>query len=417
MSKSLFLNIGNQGVNDNLTRFLSVSGNFAANATEVNIELPIRDAGVFNNLYVYVSANTCSVDSVIDLRVNQASPGGTLTVTFGADETGIKEDTANSVTVAATDEINYRIVIPTEAGTNTITIKVMGMEFTPTASGDCVSLLSSIPVSGAFATASVTYFTVPNGQRAFELTEANYKYRIRGTFTASDFYAYVTSNTRTTDTIFGTRKNGANGSQSVTYIASETGAKQDTTNTDSLAAGDDYNYHITTSTGTGTISVLNLSSSLISAANQFVLLCGRDVGAAVNFNATAYFGCAGDLLAHATENFYKIYPRFTFTAKELGVYVSANTITTDPSVITVRDNGVNSPITVSYAAAETGLKTDTSNTAEITSVTDEIAYQLVTPNTSGTITLRWIGMMGDTSAAGPPPFPLFKRRETTLIRM
>ena len=394
MSDSQFLVASSLAIGEPLTVYVPVAGNLISNATEANTEIPIRDAGVFSNLFVYVSANAIS-SSVITFRKNRAATG--LTVTYDSSETGIKEDTTNTVTVTATDEIDYEVVTEPTTGTQTITIKVMGLKFAPTITTDCVSKMAV--VSASIIAGSVTYYFMPYGNAAETSDESRVKYRIRDTFTASDLYVYVSANARTTDTVFRTRKNGANGGQSVTYASGETGAKEDTTGTDSLIAGNDFNFSFTTSTGTQSLTLQVMSCSLINTGNKFVLLNGT--GAVVSFNTTTYCACAGRMTFNTAEINSQIYPRFTFTAKELGVYVFANTITTSATTITVRDNGSDSLMTVSYAAAETGLKLDSTNTAEITLATDEIDYKVVTPNTSGSITIMWIGMMGESAGAGP----------------
>src|SRR6185503_10503989 len=323
-----------------------------------------------------------------------------LTVSYTSTQTGIKEDTANSVSYANTDEADWQIVTGSSAGSTNIIIKEIGAQFTPTTTTDCVTFFAGANLS--FSTASTTTFIAPNGGQAVTTTEANTKYRIRAAVVAQEFNVVVSANARTTDTVFGTRKNGADGAQLVTYTSTQTGTKEDTTHTDTLAAGDDYNYFIRTLTGTGTITARIVSSSLVATNSTFFLESSdAQPGTAQSFNTTRYYAPSGDLFSsqNATEINAQYLPRFTFTAKEFGAYVSANTIATSDTVVTFRDNTADGTQTFSYAAAQTGLKNDSVHTDTITSGTDEINYKVVTPNTSGSITFMWIGSLGSTAVA------------------
>lgn len=400
MSNSFIITSANTGFSDNTTTYTGLTGLLNAATTEAIHQCAVRDAGTFSNLYTFVPTNTASVTSTITLRKSLADTS--ITVSYSSDETGIKEDTSNSVTFANTDEGGFSVAIPTEVGTNTLTIGFLGLQFSTDTATDCVTFLTSAgnQVEGA---ANQTLYRVPNGSIGSSI-EVNAKYRVRFSFTSSDFYFYINTNNRTTDTVQGTRKNGANGNQSVTFAAAETGAKEDTSNTDSLVSGDDFNYYVTFNAGTETITVRQAKTTCINTANIFPLISGAAVnnGLGVNFNTTTYAKIAGSLLqVSTTESNSQIYSRFDFTLKELVSLVSANTITTSASTVTAMDNGADSSITVSYAAAETGLKNDSTNTAAITSATDEIDYKIATPNTSGLIRFIIIGTLGETASSTP----------------
>ena len=383
-----------QNFTDAATYFTSLSGLIRAGASEAQAETPVRDGGTFSNLYVYVSANTASVTSVITLRKSQADTA--VTVSYTSDQTGVKEDTSNSVLFANTDEVDYSIVVPSEAGTNNMNIRIMSVQFAPTTTTDCIMFFMT---NGAKTvnSASTSYYLVPNGQINHSITEADSKYRIRQSFTSSDFYAYASANARTTDTVFSTRKSGGDGGQGFTYTSGQTGVKEDNSGTDSLAAGDDFCFEIVTSTGTETMTLNVISCSMISTANFFPLLTGDAAGSGIVFNSTDQFPSAGALLFTTTELRAQTLPRFDFTATEFGTYATANTIITTATPIHVRDNGANGNLTVSYDVLQTGLKNDSVNSDVFTSGSDEINYQIITPNTAGTITLTWLGVLGSTA--------------------
>lgn len=382
---------------DGSTRFSNICGQIMAVTTESQAEKPVRDAGSFSHLYIHIPSNTATVTSTVTLRKSRADTA--LTVSIGSDQTGTFQDTTNTVAFAATDEADWGVVVPAEVGTNNLTPSIIAAKFTPDTTTDTVTFLSV--ASSGYSVASTTVYMSPNGDNNGQATEADEKWRVRTTQVASDFTALVNTNGRTTNTTITTRKNGADGSMTFTYTSTQTGAKEDTVNTDSLAAGDDFNYSITTGSGTGTITFQQIGCSLISTNDVFTLLVGGQGGYGINFNSTQYIPCAGRLFhpTIGTEVAAQFLSQFDFTAKELGVYVSANTIATSDTVVTVRDNGVDSSLTVSYTAGQTGLKNDSVNTSAITGGTDELNYKVVTPNTSGTFTLRWISVLGEVGAA------------------
>lgn len=392
MSNALLVRGSQLGFVDGGTYYLAPMGSGVGTVTVTGeFEIPIRDAGTFSNLFAYATTNTASVNSTITLHKSRVDTA--LTVTYGSDQTGIKEDTANSVAFVATDEAQWEITVPAEAGTNTLTLTLIGCQFAPSTVTDCMFFLGGNGLA-TISSASSTIYS-PGGSASFG-TEVVSKVRARLAFTASDFSAYVTSNARTSDTTFTTRKNGAAGNQTFTYSAAQTGYKEDTSNTDSIAVGDDFNFANTTGTGTGNFVVRHFTCTAINTDGQFMLVSGHRAGASVVNGVTTYFGIAGGLDSNSTtEANYQIYPRFNFTAKELGVMVNTNgngTLT-----ITVRQNGESSGISVTYSAFQTGLKNDSVNTAEITLGTDEIDYELVTGALT-TCNITWMSVVGETTA-------------------
>lgn len=387
-------------VSANSSYFSPIVGTFAFNTNfEARVETPVRDAGVFSNLFAYVSANILTVTATLTLRKSQADTS--VLVTWTAGTTGLREDTTNTATFAATDEVSQQLGIPADP-THNLTIEMTGVQFAPTTTSNCVSLLGCYSAGAPISSASITTYLSPHGGLGTpDSSETNEKFRIRTASVAQDLYTYVTSNARTTDTVIKTRKNGADGGQSVTYTSGQTGVKEDTSGTDTLSAGDDYNIAVTTNAGTETMLMTMISCSLVGTNDAFVLGISYFAGnlVLVSFNLTRYFAVGGQLIPDTTETASQIWPRFTFTASELGTMVGSNTITTSPSTITLRDGGADSAVLVTYDAAVTGLKNDSSNTTVITSATDNISYKVVTPNTSGSIGFQWMSLVGTVATA------------------
>lgn len=401
MSKSLLVNYGTLGFADNTTSYQALSGLIGnSTTTENRKEMPIREAGVFSNLFTYVSSNTTLVSSTITLKKSLVA--SSVQVTYTSGQTGIKEDITNTSTFAATDEGDYRISVNNDvSGAKILTVTLIGIQFEPTNSAKCFTTMGRTNQSTIATVANTLYDFINNGQGA-DTNEAILKYRVRSSFTASNLYVFISANTKDVDINFRTRVNGANGNQIITYTSTQTGAKEDITNTDTLSAGDDFNFERdhTTSTGGTTATLQNVSVTLIGTSNIFPLVAGEGNVEAIAFNSTVYVGISSGLAEPVTtEAFTQMYPRFDFTAKELSAYVTTNTIITLGTPVTLRDNGADSSLTVSYGIAETGLKSDITNSATITSGSDEINYSIVTPNTAGSISFTWVGMLGETAAS------------------
>ena len=390
MAQSLLAGYGNEGIVDNQTTFLPIGTSIIQNTSVAQREQIVRDAGSFLNLFVYVPTNTASVTSTITLQKSTVDTA--LTVSYTSDQTGIKEDT-DSVAFLATDEINYEVTIPSEGGTNTLTISVLKIEFIPDTITNCISFLGKL--SGVFSSASTTSFMLPVGDGSYNTTENNVKLRIRETFVASNLYFYASANARTTDVVIKTRVDGGDGNQSFTYTSGQTGAKEDTSNTDSLSAGNDFNLSITTGTGTENFNLNGGAQMirLVNTLNKNALYKGLSSGFSFAANSTRYTGIGGSGLGNASEILTQFYPQFNITASELGVFVSANAGASLASTINLRDNGGVSTLIVSYLAGQTGLKNDSSNTVEISSGTDEINYEIICLDLTGGITITWIGIL------------------------
>jgi enamine deaminase RidA (YjgF/YER057c/UK114 family) len=344
-------------------------------------------------MFTYVSSNTTLVNTNITFQVNKANTS--ITVIYTSGQTGIKEDTSNTATVAATDEILWTSVVANDAsGATTITYTLFKIEFTPTTAGNTITVFGGTGNNTINAASTTRYFPI-NGGLNTAAAETSAKYRMRFAGTASNLYVHAGSNARTTNTTFGTRDTGANGTQSVTYTSGQTGTKEDTTNTDTLSVGDDFDYYVTTDTGTENLDVKVVTVQVVNTNNYFALLSALGQGSAVATGVTTYYAVAGSLISTSTtEANTQMYSQFTFTASEMVVWVSANTSTSGSCVITVRDNGAGNGLAVTYTFGQTGLLNDT-DTQEITSATDEIDYQVVNSG-NGTITFTQLGVLGST---------------------
>lgn len=404
MAKSIIANFGTFAATDNASYFIPIAGEIkfdsGVHTARETVEIPIRTPGVLRKLRVWVASNTATVTSTVTLLVNGSD--STLVVSIGADGVGTFVDSSHDVTIAANDKVCLRITVPTETGTNTLTITTCSMEFEPTDTTKTVQIFASAGDNPSLSTDSTTRHLVPGVMSlGSAVVEANLKFRIRTTCTILGLYVYVPTNARTTDTTIGVRKNGSTTSQVATFGSGITGAQEDVADTDSFAAGDDFNLQIVTSTGGGAITFAVASVEIVSTNNTFPLCIGYAQGIAHGPGTTLFSGVAGGLdLESTTEDNAEIISPFAFTASELHYFISANTNAVSAATVTLRKNGADSALVVSVAALATGLKAETSPTSVSVAADDTLSCESDNPDPAGSITRTWIGLLATTPSSG-----------------
>lgn len=331
-------------------------GTTGGNATEAFTQFKNRGAADFKNLHVVVTTNARTTPSTALLRVNGADTA--LSVTIPASTTGTFADTTNSVAVADGDLVNGALT--TGSGSGTLTISAVGLE--KSSAGQCSTRIGSF-MSGAgsaFSTASSTVY-YGCGTANGTTTESRTQARAMEGCTLSNFQVYVDANARTTSCTIGTRKNGANGGQSVTVTAGSTGLFEDTTGSDTLAAGDLFNFRITSGAGTETLTWRMMTARYVSANPNCSLLVSSAQAVALAAGATTYFAASGyGQGAGATEATHQAVMPFPGTIAKAGVYVSANASTADTTWV-MRKNGADTAVTVTVTALTTGSFVDTTH--------------------------------------------------------
>ena len=366
----------------NTTQYLTISGDDIITTTEAEVQIPIRVAGTLSNLGVRLSANTIAGNTTFTVRKNGSDTS--LVATAGASATGTFEDLTNTVSVSEGDKINIKSV--PGAATNTFTIRTITLVFTPTDASSSTQILAATGAT-TFSSASTTNYIVTNGTSAVSSTEANLKVRQSVAGTYSKFFVYVSSNSRTTDTVFKVRKNGSDTSVSVTYTSGQTGLKEDTSNSFTVASGDDVNYAITTSTGTENIIYNIVGIHFTTSVYTGTVVSGQNE--TINANVTSFIVAGGATGVTPTEAASQRKIRQSYLlVNNLHVYVSANTVSAN-STVTLRINGVDSALVATITSNTTGLFSNTSNTVLVGS-NDDISWEVTTGATGTSLAIRHI---------------------------
>lgn len=392
MSASQIIAFGAASVSGGTTRYTPAASaiSFQTASNEEFVEVPIRDAGTFSHAYVRVTANSLSGSSTVTLRKSRVDTA--LVATVGAGQTGVFEDTSNSVSFANTDEADWEVTAG--AGT-TITIAVIGAKFTPDSGSNTLSYLFLGSGGTNITVASVNRYMPLAGPTTLEADEADVKSRIGFAISSRNLTVQINTNARTTDTTFRTRKNGANGGQSVTVGSGQTGVFEDSSGSDDLAASDDLNFSVTTGTGTETMNYRRISVSMVSTAGRALFACANTTGQTFNADGTDGFLALSGILTSVTTSEINavIEPSFAFSLKGLTVLVPANTSSVS-TVVRARKDGTNGTVSVSISASQTGTFTDLSNSDSVVAG-DEINIMVDVGTGTGAIEIRNITVMAE----------------------
>lgn len=365
---------------------LSAGARISTSGTEANRQTLYRTAGTIRRLYTKILTNDHTGSSTLRSRIN--SVNGNLLCSIPASTTGEFEDLVNSDAIAVADLVNVQLLIG--AGGTTFTLRNIRATY-EASSGETVT-----PIATGGDTISGANTTTPLVGVSLSATETNNQTKIPFAATWRNFGVYVNANTRDGAITWRPRVNAANVNQSVSITAATTGWFEDTVNTDAVAAADLLAYAVTTS-GTAGSAVVNTTKGEIVTNNRTFLIAGS-FGQTINQGVTTYFQIGGLQEATVTEASAQVKSGANYTASNLGIYVSANTVTLG-STLKLRKNGADGNQSVAIAASTTGHFIDNTNTDVIVD-SDLLCTQLITGAAGTSLTTRTFQMQGTAAATG-----------------
>ena len=221
-----------------ITRYGTWNGNNGQSAAEVNTQITTRSALTLRNLCVNVQTARAVVDTFTS-RANTAS--GSLTVSTTASTTGFYEDTTHSHSIASGDAINYMAVWGASAST-IVWLTSVQADFS---GADRVLIANNATTAAA---GSTNYHAAAGTTRVLSAeTGVQAVQSLAGTY--DRLYVNISTNATTATSTVRTRKNTANGGQSVSISSGATGSFEDTTNSDTVAVSDTFNLQSVVGTG------------------------------------------------------------------------------------------------------------------------------------------------------------------------
>lgn len=377
--------------------FVTPGGLYALTATLDVGEAYVPRAGFIRNLRCYTYGNASAVNTTLRLLKNGVATG--LTLTIGALATGYFEDTTNFISVAAGDKVTFEIVRG-DAGT----IRFSSLVF------DYLTETGSAWPIGAVGTnfsVTGTRFVDVAGSSGvlFGASAMTTRTLIPAAATAKNAAVYISANTRASDVVFTLRKNAVVTLIAITVPAGATGWFTDLIDTDSVAAGDDLEWQIV-GAGTGNFQYTSLSFELdpvtIGETNLLSATVSNPVG-----NSTRYGNYGSGMLHVGSSNAardvrYRTVVRGTGIIDRLYAVCTANT-RLDTCPVVLRDNGVDTSLTVTVPAATTGTFTDLVDTHTFADG-DQMDIALVNPSAAvNTVTFGSVSMrLRATPESGTP---------------
>ena len=363
------------------TRYLSIGhGMPLAFITEANSQVVFREPGTLSKLWVRVNSND---HTSLAYRVRINGSDGNLTCSYGSSETGIKKDDTNSDAVAAGDTLSLSAVA---SGGTAAAHVVWVLVFTPTT--DSPTLYTN-QANFDVSTSSVTEFIGFAGRSSLGSVEADHRFRALVAGRLKYLRLRGTNNGANTVT-FRSRVNGVNGNL-VVAIAGGGSHGEDTTNEDTIAAGDDIGLSVTTGAGMVASSFPLLHCTFIPDSGfQYVSMMDQ---AFLSPSTTYYFSAGGSLDSFATEAECSLEARFAQRLSKLAIYVSTNG-NSSSSTFRLRINGANSTQVITIGAGVTGFLQDATHTDDV-AAGDLIDYQLVTGAGGSDITLTYAVMLSE----------------------
>lgn len=236
---------------------------------------------------------------------------------------------------------------------------------------------------------ATAYEALANVQLEQQTVEANRQVIWRTGGVISNLFVNISSNGIAGLCTVGTRNNGSDGNMSVSIGVGQTGQFEDNTHTDTITAGNKYNYKKVTGGGGfgGTLVQKSYSVVFTPTSNTAMKHSSTGRNPVINTASTTfYLPLSGDgNVETTTEVSDQINVNSPGTLKNLHLYISANARTTS-TTFGSRVNGGAGNLSVSVGATSTGDFEDTSNSDSI-ALDDEVNYYCTTG--TGTENLTW----------------------------
>jgi len=394
----------------NTDQYWLMYGRIQVATTENTKDIKFRSAGKLKNLFCKISANSVAATSTFTLRKNAGDITNVLSI--GSSATGNFEDTTHEDTIAAADLISFK----THPGAATGTYTLISISCVFSATTDTVTMLGTeTPVN--YTVASTTNYIPLYGQcNAVQATEANVKQRMREAGTLKYLACNVATNRAQTSTLR-LRKNAANGNGAVSITGGgASGWYEDTSNTDTVTAGEDWNYSILTGTGVDTLTMRSVKSEFISTNNDGALMASFVTPATIADATNRFYQVCGTASQATTETGaggVQQTARQAFVVSELSILVTQNDVGS-ASTLDFRKNAAATALTTSITASTTGVFSDSTHSVTL-AASDLINYQVTVPSVASAHTITVANISAWTNLAANQNITVTLTTETTTI--
>lgn len=327
-----------------------------ADTVEANTSQIYRGAAAtLERLRVVVQTNSRVAGSTVTGRV--AGADSALQASLLASTTGTFTDLTNTAAVTDGQAYGYALAIGGTSGA----LNLASVTASIRANQAAAIQLAVLGSSGVVVNAT-TRFVHPAGTLVTPSTSEGVTNAVAvQDLTLSNFQVSVSSNTRVADTTFRSRKNSANGAQSVVFPAGVSGQLEDVTNTDSLVDGDAFCHAFTTGAGGGTLQLTSIGVRVQGAGSGAgAPIFARSNGVALTGGLTRFWPPMGRPTSVSSETNGAQAP-FGLVLSRFAIEALTNLSTTTVTVV-VRNGGADGNQVVTFAGGETGVKRDLTHT-------------------------------------------------------
>lgn len=366
-------------------------------------------AGDITLLWGRVKTAATSSSTVV---LRKSSANGNNTFSINANTTGAFSDATHTDVISSGNLVDIGVT----AGSTALVLTILAFTFTTTSGSNTVTKLggwsnvSSATTGTKYAgTAGVTGL---NGVDSSNQAAA--KNRQRKVMTVNNFGAYVTGGPNSGN--WTSQIGGSAGAISANTDSGGNALIQDTTHSDSIAVGNDYNWTFPVTTSSFTFSVFY--ADWTSTTGDCIFCCANDQQTTFNTSTTSYAGLSGALNStQSSETNAQVTVNSQFLFSQLLANVAANTIT-GASTVNLRANAGNpaSGPTVSITASTTGVFLDSTDTYQAAS-TDAMDYQIITASTGTSLTLFQLAVWGNATPGAVATGPSYYHFDNSDIKI
>lgn len=351
-------------------RFTPAFGNRDNDSTESFSQVIVRSAGTYHDLFM---RETGTGNGVLTYR--KTSANGNQTVTGAG--AGTYHDSTHTDAVTGGEKLNYG------ATTASLTASLIAMLFDSTTN---FAVREATVSNGGVSYTSGNNFTSMNGSYNGAGSESKAKARNQKTCVMSNGMANVSANNKTQAVTVQSRKNGSNGNIAVSVTASTAAIFEDTTHTDSLSAGDDWNYSLVNGTDTTHTQTYRSMAVDYTTSTGSIFIVQASVGADIAGTASTATFCpiGGQFELGTTESATQTNALGTFTYSNVTALQSV--ASTNTGTYNFRKNTGNGNQTFTFGTSAANY-TDSTHTDAVIS-TDAINHSFTCgASTPGSFTM------------------------------
>ena len=364
--------------------------------TEADAKVTVYESLTWANLYVKVTVNDASSTTSCNSRVNGAA--GNMSVSIGAGITGEFEDNSNSDALVADDDINYQLT--RGAGGTNWRLSMWSTTLENADNGIKYMIGRDVDLNNTHG----TRFMPLINETQQDATEDNTEFIIRFAATLSKLRVFFSANTFNASTTIVSRINAGDGNLTVSIGAGATGEFEDTSNSDTISAGDTVDLAYTEASSSGLATMALSQVRLIGSDNDsYIAALASPKTLQPDTNRRASLegaGFPGEADGGASQVKFRAIGAIVnnlYTRIQSNQIDGASTFTLE-----VNDSKVN--LTVSIPANTTGNFEDNTNTDTIT-VGDEVNYLCEGGTGLGNIGFEIISIQSEESSGAPADPP------------